>query len=119
MAVPVDIVLQRPTPKKSNMAAGKPEVVASALIVKIFEQFQRVGLCLHARPFQRTRQQYHTTTPDTRKIQYGGKKTEVISFWPPYWIFWCRTLSDDVAHMSIGMAMCEKIYLAFEILQIS
>mgnify|MGYP003428613733 CR=1 FL=1 len=61
-------------PKKSNMAAGKPEVVTSTLIVKIFEQFQRVGLCLHARPFQRTRQQYNTTTPDTRKIQYGGEK---------------------------------------------
>ena len=61
-------------PKKSNMAAGKPEVVTSTLIVKIFEQFQRVWLCLHARSFQPTRQQYNTTTPDTRKIQYGGEK---------------------------------------------
>ena len=53
--------------------------------------------------------------PTPEKSNMAAKNTEVISFWPPYWIFWCRTLSDDVAHMSTEMAMCENIYLAFEI----
>ena len=35
-----DITRQRPTPKKSNMAAGKPEVVTPTLLVKKFQQFQ-------------------------------------------------------------------------------
>jgi hypothetical protein len=96
------------------MAAWKPEVVTSTLRVKTLEQFQRVGLCLRSRPFQRTRQKYHPATPDTRKIQYGCEKYGTNQFWPPCWIFWCRTLSDDVAQMSTGMAMCENIYLEFE-----
>ena len=52
----------------------------SPLLVKIFQQFQRTGLCLPARSFQRTRQQYHATTLDTRKIQYGGEKYESKQF---------------------------------------
>ncbi len=31
-----DITRQRPTPKQSNMAAGKSEVVTSTFLVKIF-----------------------------------------------------------------------------------
>ena len=53
--------------------------------------------------------------PTPEKSNMAAENTEVISFWPPYSIFWCRTLSDDVAHMSDEMAMCENIYLAFEI----
>ena len=62
------------------MAAEIPEVVTSTIIVKIFEQFQRVGLCLRARTFQRTCQQYHTTTPDTRKSNMAANNTEVTIF---------------------------------------
>jgi len=112
-----DITRQRPTPKKiqyGGRKTGSSYIYISSKDIFAIPKSRIMFTCTvsHSREHvSDTIQQ----SPTPYKSNMAAKNTEITSFWPPYWIFWCGTLSDAVAHLSTGMAMCENIYLAFEI----
>ena len=72
---------------KIQYGGRKPEVVIFPLLIKIFERFQRLGLCFLTCPFQWSCAPHRPTTSDTRKSNTEAKNWFLPYFSPPYWIF--------------------------------